>query len=849
MKKIISSFIISSVFFLAHAQTFTVKQEATGQNNLTDIRGQSFIPSMQGDGTGDVGDKDTVYLNSFAVVYSYSSVSEADTLYVYSQMPDSIKHLDDGSQGMLIGKSISKTTDGIYTVYSFENLIVNKNNVYYVLFREDVNLEASSGSSYDGGSALRNRADTLNYNDYLDLRFTATCSRIISHETNITDFYVDGLIGDCVIDTTNHTVTAEVEKSTAWNNLYTKITLSPGAGYLPGTHYFNYTNGAVTITVTAEDGITAQEWKVTLSKEANDQTDITYFSVGGLIGSSIIDKVNHTVTAEVDKSTNWENLYTGITLSYGATYRPERTFFNYAEDMVTITVKAEDDATSQDWKIIISKEPNNQTDIKDFYFQKQVGYTVIDTSNSKIYIKVNKGTELSSLIPHCEMPYGAKINPETEVSTDFSSGKKVYSILAEDSINSEDWTVHVSTDDNSLMADPNLVAYYTFESQVLIDESGNGHHGQVNGPTFQTDNGIRGGCFAFDSGYGNVELFNYQPSGSASFNIWVKPSDSENAHRIFHKGKQGGSGSKMWSYSLLYYQNYFRFNIANSSGTNAALIYSDSTSVPGKWYMVTCTFDDETNLIKLYVDGQLMGQDTSDNEIPITPEPIKISDYPNPSGELQWIDGYVDEFSIWGKELSTDEIGYLYNNKALPMSANAEIKSFTLPEQTNSAIIDSLNQHIEITVARGTDISALEPTITVSPGATIYPFSDTPVDFSSSPVTYTVTAEDLETSKQWTVTVLVEKSSSTEAITGNDSFSLYPNPSKGLLTVEFNDNKTTSEYQINILNLDSRCVYKEAGIFGKAKTLDLSSLCQGMYIVQIVSGQEIVFMKKILLSD
>lgn len=73
----------------------------------------------------------------------------------------------------------------------------------------------------------------------------------------------------------------------------------------------------------------------------------------------------------------------------------------------------------------------------------------------------------------------------------------------------------------------------------------------------------------------------------------------------------------------------------------------------------------------------------------------------------------------------------------------------------NSGVIVGTN--ITVTVPYGTNVTSLTPTITVSAGATVSPASGIAKDFTS-PVTYTVTAEDGTTTKAYTVTVVVTPS-------------------------------------------------------------------------------------------
>ncbi|NLI87265.1 MAG: DUF5018 domain-containing protein, partial [Bacteroidales bacterium] len=96
------------------------------------------------------------------------------------------------------------------------------------------------------------------------------------------------------------------------------------------------------------------------------------------------------------------------------------------------------------------------------------------------------------------------------------------------------------------------------------------------------------------------------------------------------------------------------------------------------------------------------------------------------------------------------------------LSSAAEILTFTLPEQTGAATINSPNGTVSIEVLYGTNATALTPTITVSAGATINPASGVAQNFTS-PVTYTVTAQDGTTTKVWTVTVTVASTPSNKA--------------------------------------------------------------------------------------
>lgn len=84
---------------------------------------------------------------------------------------------------------------------------------------------------------------------------------------------------------------------------------------------------------------------------------------------------------------------------------------------------------------------------------------------------------------------------------------------------------------------------------------------------------------------------------------------------------------------------------------------------------------------------------------------------------------------------------------------SSEKKILTFKIGTAVGVVDESDHTVEVEVPYGTTVTALEPVITVSDKATVSPASGTATDFTS-PVTYTVTAED-ETTQAYTVTVTV----------------------------------------------------------------------------------------------
>ncbi len=107
---------------------------------------------------------------------------------------------------------------------------------------------------------------------------------------------------------------------------------------------------------------------------------------------------------------------------------------------------------------------------------------------------------------------------------------------------------------------------------------------------------------------------------------------------------------------------------------------------------------------------------------------------------------------------------------AIQNPAADQITAFTLPQQTAPAVIDQTKHTIAITVAGGTSLSALAPTITVSNSGTVSPVSGLSQNFTS-PVVYNVTSNCPATAYTVTVTLGAKSvttcSGATNTLTGD----------------------------------------------------------------------------------
>ncbi len=221
-----------------------------------------------------------------------------------------------------------------------------------------------------------------------------------------------------------------------------------------------------------------------------------------------------------------------------------------------------------------------------------------------------------------------------------------------------------------------------------------------------------------------------------------------------------------WSH---YTESHNTFDFADSTevGSLPMFVETDTVIVTSADFVLT----DSTTAI-----GQLMAARKADYSLP----DITFLTLAEGSDLIDAGTASIPDIGI----LSTVGIDYAYNDGTPDLgyaeygeyvaSDETDILTFTLAAQTGTATINATNHTVTIEVAYGTSLTSLSPTITLSYGATIDPTSGTARNFTS-PVTYTVTAEDGTTTQEWTVTVTVDSApaATSDVVKVGDSIILY----------------------------------------------------------------------------
>ncbi|MFM9945813.1 MAG: C10 family peptidase [Bacteroidia bacterium] len=178
----------------------------------------------------------------------------------------------------------------------------------------------------------------------------------------------------------------------------------------------------------------------------------------------------------------------------------------------------------------------------------------------------------------------------------------------------------------------------------------------------------------------------------------------------------------------------------------------------------------------------------------------------------------------------------------IPLSAK-DIIGFSVNEIIGTPFIDASSSTVIATINESVDLTSLTPNISISSFASINPGSGVAKDFTK-PVKYTVTASDKST-KIWTVTL-----SKQSAFIGNrtsDLIKVYPNPSHDFIEIELSNVKLETEL-IQIKDMQGKTIpFLISRQNNTNYVLDIQGLNEGVYIIQLTTGQGIIN-KKIVIT-
>jgi len=301
--------------------------------------------------------------------------------------------------------------------------------------------------------------------------------------------------------------------------------------------------------------------------------------------------------------------------------------------------------------------------------------TIIDTLN----LHVEDFTPVISTITDVPEDQGGRVyvNFQKSFFDLIETPNQFYNILRRDEINetdtwvsvgsisssgSESYTVEVSTLNDaigqSFPESENILAFYPFNGNSN-DESGNGYDGELFGSVSLTSdqNGNVGSAYHFngDDESTRIVISENIPLSNQSHTISLKIKPDEGAyfggsHMFGHGMPSGNNGLHARfngdeSIQYAFWGNDITFDQPNPGSTN--------------WHHLVFTYDRSLNLRKLYVDGVLIGENTTAAPY-VGNGPLVIGGHVFNYGGQPW-HGKIDDFVIWNIALTESQVAEVSN--------------------------------------------------------------------------------------------------------------------------------------------------------------------------------------------
>ena len=236
---------------------------------------------------------------------------------------------------------------------------------------------------------------------------------------------------------------------------------------------------------------------------------------------------------------------------------------------------------------------------------------------------------------------------------------------------SQDLPSHVPTD--------GLVAYYPFNGNAN-DESGNGNDGVNTGAVLTIDrHGNSDSAFYFSGSScstridANVDMSSVLSSMSVS--MWVNRNGNGCYNPRLFDFYDGGDNSNDWGEAWLNGENLF-----DISG------YSDND----KWYNITIIVNPSENSRKYFINGNLVKNITFPKTLPLAGD-FSIGRMNHPAYDA--FNGIIDDFGIWNRALTEQEIQNLYTSSngdillnGVVSAENNQIRNVADPTESQDAV-------------------------------------------------------------------------------------------------------------------------------------------------------------------
>ncbi len=421
-----------------------------------------------------------------------------------------------------------------------------------------------------------------------------------------------------------------------------------------------------------------------------------------------------------------------------------------------------------------------------------------------------------------------------------------------------------------------LEGYWSFEGDAN-DLSGNGNNGVVTGAKLVIDKkGKIDAAYSFNGISDYISLKSPFFNGGTSITSFTYLVD----FKINKYPKQGTSYSLStkegyWRSIGIYVTDNGQITFQGSQPQGYFIVKSLESINIDEWNSIIVVF--ENSELNLYLNGKKVsteklnfstfdfswvqeGNSTSTNYIGAS--------HPVNPGITSYLNGIIDEFGVWNRSLSINEINNITNPCIKQKATTSSFDKIIL--KNNTAIILSALPNGGNFKGLGVLNNQLEPSKTkLGKNFVDYIFKNTSGCNDTTRFSYVVydtlgltctktdtvkvtkTIYDTITTHQTVTDTLKIKVGLTTGLFANQQhlIQMYPNPTASDLLIDFGNQEKLKGYSLVISDLGGKQVYKE-NIQNQKSTVKLSSLGgKGIYVVNILDGNsKVVVVKQIILE-
>lgn len=504
------------------------------------------------------------------------------------------------------------------------------------------------------------------------------------------------------------------------------VVCSEGASVMPApgapVDFSNSSAVPVQYTVTSQDKLHQTVYSVKVTQAARNEAKILEFKFATapnkFVKAKILEKMLK-IEAEVASNVDISNITPEVKVSPGASYSPTtvQNFTNSEKEPIEYTVTAADGVTKQVYKVHIIRKLSKIAKIKSFSIDYV--YAELDHNAHTIKLQLDPTTNLTSLTPVIEVEERGKVTTAKEDPQDFSDSKNnpiEYTVTSEDGSTTAVYKATVTNREKSKEA--------KILSFAVTPRNGGNFPGKIDEATHKIL------CEVPDT----LNLAEITPTIETSAYASVNP-----------RSRQAQDFTNSVASPVKY---TVKAEAGNTQVYDVTVRYIRSNDAEIKTFVVgstagTVDHDKKTVLVKL---------PKGDSLNPITPTVTvhaKASYTPTEAQDFTNSEKNPIKYTVTAEDGTKRD--YMVTVTHIK-SNQAEITSFKIGAVNGE--IDQSKKTILVKLEKGASLNPLTPTIVASAGATVSPKD--PQDFTNSvtsPIKYTVTAEDGTTKKEYSVVV------------------------------------------------------------------------------------------------